>query len=156
MTAHLLTTWLTEYLSLLLRLNVQKKKKKKRPLSKYYCSLTLHLVTHGLWWRCCCLVAKSCLFATPWTVAFQAPLSSTVSQSLVKFISSESVMLFDHLILSCPLLRLIEACKQNSYSAAHESKSNFDSQVLLLILKNIFYNAIAATDSDCFDGSEES
>ena len=37
-----------------------------------------------------------------------------------------------------------------------QSKSNFDSQVLLLIVKNIFYNAIATIDSDCSDGSEES
>ena len=24
---------------------------------------------------CCCVVMKSCLFATPWTIAHQAPLS---------------------------------------------------------------------------------
>ena len=33
------------------------------------------------------------LFKTPWTVAHQVPLSSTVSQSLLKFMSIESVML---------------------------------------------------------------
>ena len=41
------------------------------------------------------------LFATPWTVARQAPLSS---QSLLKFMSIESVMLFNHLVLCCLLL----------------------------------------------------
>ena len=32
------------------------------------------------------------LFVTPWTVALQAPLSSIISQSLLKFMSIESVM----------------------------------------------------------------
>ena len=33
------------------------------------------------------------LFATPWIVACQVPLSSTISQSLLKFMSTELVML---------------------------------------------------------------
>ena len=36
---------------------------------------------------------------TLWTVAHQASLSSTTSQSLLKFMSIETVMLFNHLIL---------------------------------------------------------
>ena len=40
---------------------------------------------------------------TPWTAACQAPLSSTISQSLLKFVSIESVMPSNHLILCCPL-----------------------------------------------------
>ena len=44
------------------------------------------------------------LFATPWTAACQAPLSSAVSQSLLKFMSIDSVMLSNHLILCCLLL----------------------------------------------------
>ena len=39
------------------------------------------------------------LFATPWTVAHKAPLSSTVSQNLLKFMSFGLVMLFNHFIL---------------------------------------------------------
>ena len=46
------------------------------------------------------------LFETPWTVACQAPLSSTTSRSLLKFISIESVMPSNHLILCCSLLLL--------------------------------------------------
>ena len=46
------------------------------------------------------------LFATPWTAAHQAPLSSTVSWSLLKFMSIELVMLSNHLILCHPLLLL--------------------------------------------------
>ena len=43
------------------------------------------------------------LFASPWTAARQAPLSFTISQSLLKFISIELV-LSNHLIPYCPLL----------------------------------------------------
>ena len=46
------------------------------------------------------------LFATPWTVARQASLSITNSQSLPKLMSVESVMPSNHLILCCPLLCL--------------------------------------------------
>ena len=46
------------------------------------------------------------LFATPWTAAHQASLSFTVSQSLLKLLSSESVMPSNHLILCRPLLLL--------------------------------------------------
>ena len=44
------------------------------------------------------------LFATPWTAARQAPLSSTLSQSLLKLTPTESVMLSNHLILCRSLL----------------------------------------------------
>ena len=46
------------------------------------------------------------LFRTPWTASHQASLSSTVSWSLLKFVSIESVMLSNHLILCRPLLLL--------------------------------------------------
>ena len=46
------------------------------------------------------------LFATPWTVAHQASLSITISQSLLKIMSIESVLPSSHLIIFCrpPLL----------------------------------------------------
>ena len=46
------------------------------------------------------------LFVTPWTAARQASLSITNSQSLLKLVSTESVMPSNHLILCCPLLLL--------------------------------------------------
>ena len=46
------------------------------------------------------------LFATPWTVVRQASLSITHPQSLLKPMSIESVMSFNHLILCGPLLLL--------------------------------------------------
>ena len=46
------------------------------------------------------------LFATPRTAARQASLSSTISRSLLKLISTESVMPSNHLFLCYPLLLL--------------------------------------------------
>ena len=46
------------------------------------------------------------LFAGPWTTVCHTSLSFTVSQSLLKFMSVESVMLSNHLTLCCPLLFL--------------------------------------------------
>ena len=44
------------------------------------------------------------LFANPWTAVHQASLSITNSRSLLKLMSMESVMPFNHLILCHPLL----------------------------------------------------
>ena len=44
------------------------------------------------------------LFTTMWTAACQASLSITNSQSLLKHMSTKSVMPSNHLILCCPLL----------------------------------------------------
>ena len=46
------------------------------------------------------------LFVTPWTAAHQASPSFTISQSLLKFLSIELVMLSNHLILCHSLLLL--------------------------------------------------
>ena len=46
------------------------------------------------------------LFVTPWTAAHQASLSFTISQSLLKLMSIESVMSSSHLIFCHPLLLL--------------------------------------------------
>ena len=48
------------------------------------------------------------LFLTPWTAAHQASLSFTISQSLLKLMSTESVMPSNHLIL-CNLLLLLSS-----------------------------------------------
>ena len=47
------------------------------------------------------------LFAIPWTAVCQVSLSFTISQSLLRFISTELVMLSKHFILYCPLLLLL-------------------------------------------------
>ena len=46
------------------------------------------------------------LFVTPWTAACQASMSFTISGSLLKFMSTELVMLSNHLILCYTLLLL--------------------------------------------------
>ena len=46
------------------------------------------------------------LFVTPWTAACQASLSITISQSLLKLMSIESVMPSNHFILCHPFLLL--------------------------------------------------
>ena len=53
-----------------------------------------------------CSVSHVRLFATPWTAAHQASLSITNSRSLLKPMSTESVMPSNHLILCHPLLLL--------------------------------------------------
>ena len=50
------------------------------------------------------------LFVAPWTAARQASLSFTVSQSLLKLMSIESKMPFNHVILCHPLLLLPSIC----------------------------------------------
>ena len=49
-------------------------------------------------------ISRVQLFVTPWTVAPQASLSFTIYWSLLKLMSTESVMPPNHLILGHPLL----------------------------------------------------
>ena len=56
---------------------------------------------------CCCSTVKSYpTLCDPRTAGFQASLSFTISQSLLKLLSIESVMPSNHLILCHPLLLL--------------------------------------------------
>ena len=50
------------------------------------------------------LLCRVRLFATPWTAACQASLSFTISWSMLKLMSVQSVMPSNHLILCHPLL----------------------------------------------------
>ena len=52
------------------------------------------------------LLSHIWLFTVPWAAAHQAPLSSTISRHLLKLISTESVMLSNHLNL-CYILLLL-------------------------------------------------
>ena len=49
------------------------------------------------------------LFVTPWTAARQASLFITNSWNMLKLMSIESVMLFSHLALCCPLSSLLQS-----------------------------------------------
>ena len=69
----------------------------------------LHSFSKLLWlflFLFCCSVAKSSDSAIPWSAACQTPMSFTVSQSLLRFMTIEPVMLSNHLILCRPLLLL--------------------------------------------------
>ena len=75
-----------------------------------FCKLK-HLSQHSpaitITTTCCCSVAQSCLtLVTPWTAARQASLSFTISWSLLKLMSIESVMTSNHLIFCHPLCLL--------------------------------------------------
>ena len=61
----------------------------------YICSVMLSSVQS---------LSRVWLFVTPWTAAYQASLSITNSQSLLKLMSIESVMPSSYLILCRPLL----------------------------------------------------
>jgi len=79
-----------------LQLNNKKSSKKKEenfsPLSDTHCYCSVIMWLCHVW-----------LFETPWTAAYQASQCFTISQSLLRFMSIELVMLFNHLILRCPL-----------------------------------------------------
>ena len=51
-------------------------------------------------------VSRVWLFVTAWTAAYQASLPFTISQSLLKLMSIEAMMLSIHLVLCYPLLLL--------------------------------------------------
>ena len=91
------------------------------PLNVIYLSTSIYLVIYKVnisgflqihFSECiCCFVIFQSLsqvqhFATPRTAALQALLSFTISQSLLRFTSIESVMLSNQLILCHPLLLL--------------------------------------------------
>ena len=59
----------------------------------------------ALWGRCCSVI-QSNSFSTPWTAARQASLSYSVSRSLLKLMSIESLLTPNHLSLCHPLLFL--------------------------------------------------
>ena len=56
------------------------------------------------------------LFATPWTSPLWAPLTSSVSQSLLKLMSIEWVMLSNHVILCCPILLCLRFPQHRGFS----------------------------------------
>ena len=64
-------------------------------MNKWWLEAALCLVVVVVLFSCCHVR----LIATPGTAARQAPLFSTVSRSLIKFMFIESVMLSHHLIL---------------------------------------------------------
>ena len=75
----------------------------KRKRTTYYCPEPVRLLCLGLVVQ---LLGCVRLFVTPWTAAHRSSLSFTVSQSLLKLTSIESVIPSNHLILCHPLFLL--------------------------------------------------
>ena len=100
------------------------------------------------------LLSHLWLFATLWTAACQTSLSLTISQSLLKFTSTEVVMPSSHLVLCCPLLLLPSIfpsirvfCDE---SALHIRWPNFWSFSFNICLSNE-YSGLVAFRMDWFD-----
>ena len=74
-----------------------------KALSQSCMHSTLHIASRT---PHCCSIARVPLFATPWTIAHQGSLSFTISWSLLRLISIESMMPSNHLILCRPHLLL--------------------------------------------------
>ena len=64
-----------------------------------YCEVMFSLFSHSV-------VSDS---VTPWTAARQASLSITISWSLLKLMSTESVMPSNHLTLCCPFFSRLQS-----------------------------------------------
>ena len=73
--------------------------REKAPRRECVC---LHHTEHS----CCCCSSFSCVwvFTTPWTATHQAFPSFTISQSLLRSMSTEWMILSNHLILCHPLI----------------------------------------------------
>ena len=71
------------------------------------------------------------LFATPWTAAHQASLSFTISRSLLKLMSVESVMPSNHLILCRPFSPFLQPFPA---SGSFPMSQLFTSYQLILLL----------------------
>ena len=76
------------------------------------------------------------LFAIPWTAARQAFLFFTISWSLLKVLSIESVILSNHLVLCRPLLLLLSIFPSNRVLSLEE-KSLVDQCSSYQLLHNI-------------------
>ena len=95
---------------------------------------------------CCCLRAETrllLLFETPWVAACQASLLSTLSQSFLRFMSTDSVMLSKYLILCHPLL-LLPSIFPNIRVFSNESHQVFN--VLEFQLQHHSFQSIFRTD----------
>ena len=122
--------------------------------------LTLHLIILticvGYFYICVSSVQLlSCvqLFVTPWIAARQASLSITNSWSLLKFISIQSVMPSNHLILCCPLLFLPLNLSQHQCLFEGISSSYQVAKVLELQLQyqSLQYSGLISFRIDSFD-----
>ena len=80
---------------------------KLRKLTFILSSPTLTESQSSIYWSTDFSVVQSVrLFAIPWTAVHQASVSFTITQKLLKLMSTESVDSSNHLVLCCPLILL--------------------------------------------------
>jgi len=100
------------------------------------------------------LLSHVYLFATPWNIACQASLSFTISQSLLKLMSIESVMPSNHLGLCRPLLLLPSIFPSirgfSNESALHIRQPNYWSFSFIISPSN-GYSGLISFRTDLFD-----
>ena len=87
----------------------------------------------------------------PWTAAWQAFLSFTISLSLLKVISVELVMSSNHLILCCPPFPLTLTLSQNQGLFQWDSSSHQEAKVLELQLQYLSFQWILGLISFTID-----
>ena len=91
------------------------------------------------------------LFATLWTAAYQAFLSFTISCSLLKFMSTESMMLSNHLILCHPLLLPSIFPSMRVFASSGQS-TGASASVLPMKIQDLFPLGLTALTSLLFKG----
>ena len=93
------------------------------------------------------LLSHVWLFATPWTAPHQASLSFTISWSLLKLMSIESVILSKCLILCCPLILLPSIFPSiQVFSNELAPRNELAAKVLELQLQHRFFQWIFRVD----------
>ena len=100
------------------------------------------------------------LFVTPWTETYQAYWSITNSQSLLKFISIESVMPSNHVILCHPILLLRSIFPASGYflmsqfftSGGQSIAASASASVLLMNIQDLFPLGLTGLISLLFKG----
>ena len=93
------------------------------------------------------LLSRVWLFATPWTAAHQASLPFTISQSLLKFMFIESVMLSNHVFLCHPASPFALSLSQHQGLFLWVGSSHQVAKVLELKLQHQSFQRIFRVDS---------
>ena len=68
----------------------------------YWYHMQIPVIINIYWVLVVQLLSRVWIFVTPWTAACQASLSFTVSQNLLRFMSTELVMSSNHFVLCHP------------------------------------------------------
>ena len=86
------------------------------------------------------------LFVIPWTAAYQASLTFTIFWSLLRFVSIESVMLSNHLILCHPFLLLPSIFPNIRVFSSEKALQHHVAEVLELQLQHLSFQWVFRVD----------